>query len=162
MIYTCVHIIIRKNRGRFVRAHSLCALHAHTADDDELLSLSAAAAEYSPECVCILSGSIIAPFIQIDAAAAARVCRRAHVYVPSLFIRPPKSKPRARSRPDLYGGDVVYSTASLSLYMCVRGNIYVCICSERENVSLAASERIVLAFDERLCVCARAAAPLLV
>jgi len=56
------------------------------------------------EYVCILSGSIIAPFIQIDAAA--RVCCRAHVYVPSLFIRPPN---QSLSRPDLYDGDVVYS-----------------------------------------------------
>jgi len=146
----------------------LCALtrsaHTHSRRRRRApLSLSLSLlAEYSPECVCILSGSIIAPFIQIDAAAVARVCRRAHVYVPSLFIRPPKSELRARSRPDLYGGDVVYSTASLSVYVCTWK--YICVHLQQERTSLwqRASERIVLAFDERLCVCACAAAPLLV
>jgi hypothetical protein len=141
MIYTCVHIIIRKNRGRFVRAHSLCA-HTHSRRRRRApLSLLA---EYSPAqsaCVFFLAQLLLLLF---KLTPPSPEFAAAHMCTCHLYLLGPRNQSRALALAPICMAEMLYTPPPLSLYMCaVYVEIYMCAFAarERENVSLAASER---------------------
>ena len=117
-----------------MRAHSLCAHTQPTTTTSSSLSLSLCLLNIRQSACVFFLAQLLLLLFKLTPPPSPEFAA-AHMCTCHLYLLGPRNQSCALALAPICMAEMLYTPPPLSLYMCVRGNIYVCICSKRERLS---------------------------